>query len=312
LSETIMPDIGLALAPRRYLHIMSPGDEADPLRYDASRAAAFYDEYGDREWTRFDDGRTGQASLAIHTEYLRRFIAPGQHVLDVGAGPGRFTMELARLGARLTVADLSTVQLRQNEERVAEAGLASQVVDRVQADVCDLSQFETDAFDATVCYGGPLSYVLDRADDALGELIRVTKPGGLLLLSVMSLVGAALGNLAAVVALTRVHGVEAVRAVMETGDLPPQMSGGHLAMHMYRWSELEAQLRRHRLEVVAASAATLAVGLEETFSADELAEVTRWQIDLAAEPGAIDAGGHIIAVARKPTALVTDADEGGR
>lgn len=281
---------------------MRRSDEPDALRYDAEQAADFYDAYGDREWTRFHDGRTGQASLAIHTEYLRRFIGAGDHVLDVGAGPGRFTIELARLGAQVTVVDLSAVQLQENEGRLATAGFGSQIVERVQADVCDLSRFASGAFDATVCYGGPLSYVLDRADDALAELVRVTKPHGRLFLSVMSLVGSTLGNLATIVELIREHGVEPIRRVIETGDLPPALSNGHLAMHMYRWSELQSLLRGHGLEVVAASAATLAARLEESFSPEELTEVTRWQLDLATEPGAIDAGGHIIGVARKQDA----------
>jgi ubiquinone/menaquinone biosynthesis C-methylase UbiE len=276
-----------------------PGDEPNALRYDAARAAAFYDAYGDREWTRFHDGRTGQASLAIHNEYLRRFVLSGEHVLDIGAGPGRFTIELARLGARITVADLSDVQLDQNAKRVAEAGLAAQIVERVQADVCDLSRFPAANFDATVCYGGPLSYALDRADDAVAELVRVTKRRGLLFLSVMSLVGSTLGNLTTVIDLMRERGVDAIRRVIETGDLPPELSNGHLAMHMFRWRELQALLRRHRLDTVAASAATLSPRVEDDLSAEELAEVTRWQLDLAAEPGAIDAGGHLIVVARR-------------
>jgi SAM-dependent methyltransferase len=281
---------------------MAADGESGALRYDARRAADFYDEYGEREWTRFHDGRTGQVSLALHTEYLRRFVRAGQHVLDIGAGPGRFTIELARLGARVTVADISAVQLRQNEERVTEAAVAQQVVEWVQVDMCDLSRFTSDTFDATVCYGGPLSYVLDQADAALAELVRVTKPGGLLFISVMSLVGATFGNLAEVVALARQHGVVAIRRVIETGDLPPELSGGHLAMHLFRWSELRGVLDRHALGVVVSSAASVAPSAETGWSADELAEVARWQLDLGTEPGAIDVGGHIIVVARKPTA----------
>ena len=46
-------------------------------------------------------------------------------------------------------------------------------------------------FDAVVCYGGPLSYVMERSDDAFAELLRVTRPDGYVLASVMSLAGAA-------------------------------------------------------------------------------------------------------------------------
>ncbi|MGH2383311.1 MAG: class I SAM-dependent methyltransferase, partial [Candidatus Limnocylindria bacterium] len=77
------------------------------MQYDSKRMAAFFDEYGEREWTRFDDDRTPSTSLDVHLEYLRRHVRQGDCVLDVGAGPGRFTIELARLGASIVVADIS-------------------------------------------------------------------------------------------------------------------------------------------------------------------------------------------------------------
>ncbi len=273
------------------------------MRYDSQRAAAFFDEYAEREWTRFGDGRTSPISLAIHAHYLRQFIRPGDLVLDAGAGPGRFTLELARLGARVVVADVSAVQLGLNRAKLTEAGVAEHVVDWVRADILDLRVFQDDVFDAVVCYGGPLSYVLDRADEALSELLRVTRPGGHLLLSVMSLVGSAAGGLAAVIQDARTHGPEAVESVIETGDLPPELSG-HVAMHMYRWNELQALLGRHRCEIAAASASSLSFGrLHQELIAGltdaERERLVRWEVDLAAEPGAISMGEHIIAVVRR-------------
>ena len=70
------------------------------VTYEAERIAAFFDAYGEQEWTRFEDGRTPSTSLEVHREYLRRFVRAGDRVLDIGAGPGRFTLELARLGRR--------------------------------------------------------------------------------------------------------------------------------------------------------------------------------------------------------------------
>jgi hypothetical protein len=40
--------------------------------YDPGAAASFYDTYGEREWTRFDDGRTGLVSFEIHRHYPAR------------------------------------------------------------------------------------------------------------------------------------------------------------------------------------------------------------------------------------------------
>lgn len=273
------------------------------MRYDSGRMAAFFDDYGEREWARFEDGRTSPISAAVHAHYLRRFVRAGDRVLDAGAGPGRFTIELARLGATITVADVSAGQLELNRRTLTEAGLEDRIAARVEADILDLGVFAEGTFDATVCFGGPLSYVLDRADEALAELLRVTRPGGHLLLSVMSLVGATAGSLAGVMDIARSRGSETVGAVIETGDLPTELSG-HAPMHMYRWSELRNMLERHACRIVAVSASGISHGsvhreVHLSLTDEERERLTAWEIDLAAEPGAIGIGEHIIAVVQK-------------
>jgi len=264
------------------------------LKYDAQRAAAFFDEYGDREWTRFEDGRTPSASVATHCHYLRRFVEAGDRVLDIGCGPGRFTIELARIGARVVAADISPGQLDLHRRYVGAAGADDAVESRVVADVRDLSQFADGEFDAVVCYGGVVSYVLDDAPRAITELCRLVRPGGHLLVSVMSLVGATINNLGAIVDVAREHGDDAVRAVVETGTLPTEY-GGHLPMKLYRWRELQALLSEHG-EIGAAAAAGLISDLDDSDDRSEL--LTELEIGLGAEPGAVDAGRHILAVVR--------------
>jgi len=267
------------------------------LRWDPERAASFYDEYGESEWTRFEDGRTPAPSLDVHLEHLRRFVHEGDRVLDVGAGPGRFTIELARIGAEITVADLSPGQLELNRERVAAEGLEERVLERAVADVLDLSRWEEGAFDATVCFGGPLSYVVDRAEDGLTELVRVTKPGGHVLVSVMSLVGTVLHFLPILLDLARRDGVPKQEEIVRSGLLADEPDYGHLAMKCFRWSELEALLSRHG-EIVAASAAGLLPA--EQPEEPELREFLRSaELALASEPGALSCGQHILAVVKK-------------
>src|SRR5690349_15639989 len=126
------------------------------LPHDPHYTRDFYDAYGEREWERFHDDAAGLVNLHLHQWFLERFITPGQRVLEAGAGPGRFTIALARLGARIVVGDISPVQLAENERRVAEAGCADAVEQRVELDIVDLSQFEDESFDAVVCNGGAL------------------------------------------------------------------------------------------------------------------------------------------------------------
>jgi ubiquinone/menaquinone biosynthesis C-methylase UbiE len=65
--------------------------------WNAAKAARFFDEYGEREWTRFDDGRTPAPSLAAHVRVLERRVRRGDRALDAGCGPGRFALEPRRV-----------------------------------------------------------------------------------------------------------------------------------------------------------------------------------------------------------------------
>ena len=275
---------------------------AGGVSYDAAAAAAFFDDYGEREWARFERS-SSPVSLAIHTHYLREFVRPGERVLDAGAGPGRFTIELARAGARVSVLDLSPEQLRLNAENLAGAGAEDAVEARVVGDVLDLSRWEDGAFDAVVCFGGPVSYALERAEAALDELLRVTRSGGRLLLSVMSRVGPFAHSLRTIVELAREHGVAANDGVVRTGMLPSHLSRGHLPMRLFRWSELEELFSRRPCRLLAASASELSPGVElelwPTLEPELREALVRWELELAAEPGALNAGAHLIAVVEK-------------
>lgn len=272
-------------------------------RYDAAHIASFFDAYGEREWNRFSAAPLDEVNFFIHQHYLKRFVEADMHVLDAGAGPGRFTIELAQLGTRVTVGDISAGQLGQHRRRLEEAGLEHAVVIRQQCDITDLSRFDDAAFDATVCYGGPLSYAMERADDALAELLRVTKPDGPVLLSVMSKVGATRIFLPGVLELHR-QDPAFVESVITTGILPKDFNNGH-AMRMYSWADLRALLAGHPCEVVVASA----VNHLTTSNPDVVAAVRKdtelwqkllsWELKLCAEPGNLDGGTHILVVLRR-------------
>ncbi|HEY6203698.1 MAG TPA: methyltransferase domain-containing protein [Candidatus Limnocylindria bacterium] len=127
------------------------------IRYDASVIRRYFDEFGIREWERLERRPMDRVNFEMHRRMLDRFVRSGDRVLEIGAGPGRFTIELARVGARVTVTDISPAQLDLNSEKVAAAGAEGAVVQRAVRDVLDLGAYAEGAFDATVCYGGALS-----------------------------------------------------------------------------------------------------------------------------------------------------------
>lgn len=264
-------------------------------RYDPGLIAGFFDEYGEREWERLEATPGGRVEGEVHRRLLREFVRTGDRVLEIGAGPGRFTLELAALGARVVATDVSARQLELHREKTATVEHA--IEDRGVVDVVDLSRFRDGEFDAAVCIGGPLSYVLERVDDAVSELLRVTRPGGCVFATVMSLLGGARAFGRHFPALIEQFGWDrAVADVFATGLLEAEINNGHV-MRLYRWRELRALLERHPCRIVAASATNYLSAGNEDFTVDE-----RWlDIEVAAcrEPGALDAGTHITAVVER-------------
>ncbi len=112
-----------------------------PTQYVPAGTARFYDAYGEFEWLRLEARAYGRLQAVIHGDFLRKHVAAGHPVLDAGCGPGRFTIELVRLGARPVALDSSPLQLRAADERCQSAGVSHQLEAFVQGDIVDLSAF---------------------------------------------------------------------------------------------------------------------------------------------------------------------------
>src|SRR5262245_33836679 len=217
------------------------------------RVRAHFDLVGEVEWERLAATPRDRVSFELHRRLLVEHVRPDDRVLEVGAGPGRFTIELARLGARVTVTDISPVQLELNERHVREAGCEEAVERRFALDLRDLRQLEHGEYDAVVAYGGPLSYVFDGdAAPAFRSLVHVTRPEGVVLASVMSAVGSFRYFLPLALEEADKYGGALYDRVMETGDLRA-IPGSHTCQ-MYRWREVEALAAGAPGRFVAASA----------------------------------------------------------
>jgi SAM-dependent methyltransferase len=241
----------------------------------------------------------GRVSFEIHRRFAARHVGPGMTVLEVGAGPGRFTRVLAQLGARVTVTDLSARQLRANEQRARDEGYAAAVAAWDVLDVRDTSRFATGQFDVVLAYGGPLSYVFDHAEEALRGLLRIAAADGVVIGSVMSLLGAWRHFLPAVLELSD----EDADHVLATGDLRRSQPDGHVAQ-MYRARDLRALIVGAGATPVAMSASNWAsLDHPDALAALE-ASTDRWARFLdheevaCAEPGALDGGTHVLFACR--------------
>ncbi len=100
-------------------------------------------------------------------------LAPGERFLDVAAGPGGLSLPAARLGAQVLATDWSRAMIERFQARVREEAL-SKAEGRVMD--CHALDLPDDSFDVTGSQFGVM-LVPDQAR-ALREMVRVTKPGG--------------------------------------------------------------------------------------------------------------------------------------
>lgn len=164
----------------------------DPIEEAVGAVRDYFDAFGVGEWERLVQSPSARVSLELHRRFLARFI-----------------------------------RLELNRDNVVAAGCSQYVEDRLLLDVRDLSAFTDGAFDGVVAYGGPLSYAFDQASAALAECIRVTRPGGVVLGSVMSTIGSFRWFLPGVAEEIKTFGFEAMDALLHTGDTRPTQPSGH-------------------------------------------------------------------------------------
>jgi 2-polyprenyl-3-methyl-5-hydroxy-6-metoxy-1,4-benzoquinol methylase len=126
------------------------------------------------------------AAWALHTDSDVQFaltqldLYPGDRVLDLGCGWGRHSLALAAQGLRVTGVDISHELLTLAAHQARRRGLS---VDWVEADVADLP-FDG-MFDAVAQFCGNLLTWFpdrDRTLDVLGQITRLLRPGGRLLI----------------------------------------------------------------------------------------------------------------------------------
>lgn len=268
--------------------------------YDPKWVSEFYDQYGDTEWERMVKSPCAEIQFEIHKHYISKHVKKGDRVLEIGPGPGRFTQVLVEMGCRVLAADISPVQLELNKQKAKQHGFAYGIEDWLQLDICDLSSLTNEAFDAVVAYGGPLSYVFDKKAIAIEQMKSKLKPGGVMLVGVMGIWGSIHSYLPGVLEIDPLTN----KTITESGDLHSSFYpfATHFC-HMFRAQELRRLMEKHGLNVVDMSASHCLTSVWK----DELSairqnetswkEVVRMEIEASREPGCLDMGTHIIAVA---------------
>jgi SAM-dependent methyltransferase len=141
----------------------------------------FYDETVRTEWNRLDRHKV---EFELTKRYLNRYIKPSDTVLDLGGGPGKYSLYLSERGCKVTLADLSPNNVAFALNQARERGLP---LNGIVADGRNLPFMEDGPFDHVLCMG-PLYHLQDEDDRAttVRQCLARLKPGGTLFAAFVS------------------------------------------------------------------------------------------------------------------------------
>ncbi|MEA4869069.1 Ubiquinone biosynthesis O-methyltransferase [bioreactor metagenome] len=127
------------------------------MQEDIATVQAYYDQNAELEWQRLDEH---PFEFLLTTHMMERYVKPGDRVLDIGGGPGRYAIHFAKRGCEVTLVDLSEENVRLAQAKAAEAGVCirSHVANCLNLLDLGLGQFDH------VLLMGPLYHLIDSEE----------------------------------------------------------------------------------------------------------------------------------------------------
>ncbi len=280
---------------------MKPGmDGRDDVR-------DYYDNLGEREWDRLTQSDDGALEFAVTCRTIAAHLPEDARVLDIGAGPGRYSLWLAERGHRVTLADLSPALVAVAREKAAASGASTHIDEIVVADARDLSRWADASFDAVLALG-PFYHLPDQFDRerAAREAARVLRLGGTAFVALMPRYAFLRRTLALPDERRRLASPEFIARVLEKGvfenDVPGRFTGGYGV----RPEEVEPFFARHGLTMRALLATeSIVPDLQDPLAvlARDDPETYRVMLDVvvrvAADPSILGLANHLLYVGQK-------------
>lgn len=129
---------------------------------------------------RLKKDKTHYLEYITTTTYINKYLNKNDHILEIGAGTGAYSLYYASLGYKV-----DAVELIQNNVDLLKSKITNNMdINAYQGNALDLSRYEDNTFDITLLLG-PLYHLFkkEERDKALSEAIRVTKYGGKILVA---------------------------------------------------------------------------------------------------------------------------------
>lgn len=205
---------------------------------------AHYDQAPAMEWDRLEKE---PFEFELTTYMMDQYIRPGDAVLDIGGGPGRYAIHYARKGCAVTLAELSLGNVEYAKAKAREAGVdfPAYAVNCLELDSLGLGQFDH------VFLMGPLYHLQEEADRRAAVQIALDhlKPGGKLYVSFIQLFGGLIYDLQHEGHICEDMAIPACRKLVEGVPKGKDYSGpGFTAVYFYHLRNILPFMERFPLK----------------------------------------------------------------
>lgn len=132
----------------------------------------FYTQYDEDSRLR---SRHGMVEYLTTMRYVEKYLRPGARILEIGAGTGRYSHTLARMGYQVDAVEL----IQHNIDVFEQHTQPEEHITIRQGNAMNLAGFADDTYDITLLLG-PMYHLftVQEQKQALAETIRVTRRGG--------------------------------------------------------------------------------------------------------------------------------------
>ncbi len=126
-------------------------------------------------WEKGDFTRIARSMRASGADLVSKLgIVKGIKLMDLGCGDGTTAIPAAKLGATVTGVDIAQNLVAAGNKRVQDEGISN--CSFQEGDACELTGIADATFDMSISIFGAMFSI--RPFDVAKELVRVTKPGG--------------------------------------------------------------------------------------------------------------------------------------